>query len=117
MNYLGEAGYLEINRRILAARDAIIAGITPAGLQVWGEPEMGVFAYGSPAFDMRALGARLGENGWLVGYLQEPPGIHLMLTPAHAPVVDEYVAAVLEAAEHADSRVRASDLVRPEALY
>ncbi len=117
MNYLGETGYLEINRRILTARDAIIAGIAPAGLQVWGEPEMGVFAYGSPAFDMRALGSRLSENGWLVGYLQEPPGIHLMLTPAHAPVAEEYVSAVLDAAEQARPRMTMGNLARSEVLY
>ena len=98
MNYLGEAGYLAITEKILAAREGICAGIAEADLRIWGEPEMGVFAYGSPRHDMAQIGQGLSREGWLVGYLQEPHGIHLMLTPAHAPAVDAYVDAVLRAA-------------------
>lgn len=94
MNYLGEDGYLDINRRILATRERIRAGVEALGMQVWGEPAMGVFAYGGPEVDMFALGAELSKDGWLVGHLREPPGIHLMLTLAHEPIVDEYLAAV-----------------------
>jgi len=27
-----------------------------------------------------------------VGRVRKPPGIHLMLTPVHAPIVDDYLA-------------------------
>lgn len=106
MNHLGEAGYLEVTRKILAAREGIRAGIAPAGLTIWGEPEMGVFAYGSPDHDMGRIGQGLTAEGWLVGCLQEPKGIHLMLTLAHAPAVEAYVDAVLRAArstQHLDA--------------
>jgi len=29
---------------------------------------------------------------WSVGRVRKPPGIHLMLTPVHAPIVDDYLA-------------------------
>jgi len=98
MNYLGLDGYLDVNRRILAARERIREGIAPFGLQIWGRPEMGVFAYGGPEIDVFDVGARLSKEGWLVGYLREPPGIHMMLTLANEGTVDEYVDAVGRAA-------------------
>jgi glutamate/tyrosine decarboxylase-like PLP-dependent enzyme len=97
MNFLGEDGYLDVNRRILAVRERIRAGVAPLGLKIWGQPEMGVFAYGSPAVDIFAVGAAMTREGWLVGYLREPPGIHMMLTLANEGSVDEYIAAVGDA--------------------
>lgn len=97
MNYLGEDGYLDVNRRILAVCERIRQGIEPLGLSVWGRPEMGVFAYGSSAVDMFEVGAGMTKQGWLVGYLREPPGIHMMLTLANEASVDEYLAAVDDA--------------------
>jgi glutamate/tyrosine decarboxylase-like PLP-dependent enzyme len=97
MNYLGEDGYLDVNRRILAVRERIRQGIEPFGLGIWGRPEMGVFAYGSPAVDIFGVGAAMTREGWLVGHLREPPGIHMMLTLANEGSVDEYIAAVGDA--------------------
>ena len=34
----------------------------------------------------------MGARGWFVGGVREPPGIHLMITPVHAPVIDAYLA-------------------------
>lgn len=106
MNYLGEDGYLEVNRRILAVRERIRQGIEPLGLGVWGRPEMGVFAYGSPDIDIFEVGAGMTREGWLVGYLREPPGIHMMLTLANEASVDEYVAAVGDAVSTAGRATR-----------
>jgi glutamate/tyrosine decarboxylase-like PLP-dependent enzyme len=97
MNFLGEDGYLDVNRRILEARERIREGIGRVGLRFWGKPEMGVFAYGSPEVDIPAVGRELSGEGWLVGYLQQPPGIHLMITAVHGPSADAYVDAVCRA--------------------
>ena len=31
-------------------------------------------------------------RAWSVGRIREPRGIHLMVTPVHAPIIDEYLA-------------------------
>ena len=42
----------------------------------------------------------LGERGWFVSGMASPPGIHMgMLSPAHAAVVNEYLADLRAAAE------------------
>jgi hypothetical protein len=49
--------------------------------------------YGSPRIDIDAVAQQLGRRGWFVSTMAHPPGIHLgMLSPAHAAVVDEYLA-------------------------
>ncbi len=101
MNYLGEAGYLRVTERILATRRAYEDGLIRLGLKVWGRPELGILAYGSERHDIQAIGERLASKGWLVGYLTEPMGIHLMLNLTHEPVVDAYLADVAWAMETA----------------
>ena len=39
----------------------------------------------------------LTKRGWFTGVVTEPQGIHLMLSPAHAHVIDEYVSDLREA--------------------
>ena len=54
---------------------------------------------GNGAVAAQRIGQGLARRGWLVGYLNEPKGIHLMLNMTHEAVVDQYlgdVAAVLE---------------------
>jgi len=105
MNYLGEAGYLRVTERILATRRAYEDGLRELGLTIWGRPELGILAYGSDRHDIQAIGERLASKGWLVGYLTEPMGIHLMLNLTHEPVVDAYLADVAWAMRTADSRI------------
>jgi glutamate/tyrosine decarboxylase-like PLP-dependent enzyme len=99
MNYLGESGYLRVTERILATRRAYEDGLVNLGLRVWGRPELGILAYGADRHDIQAIGERLASKGWLVGYLTEPMGIHLMLNLTHEPVVDAYLADVAWAME------------------
>lgn len=99
MNYLGHAGYLRVTERVLATRRAMQQGLDALGLPTLGRPELSIFAFGSPARDMGAIGRGLGARGWTVGYVKNPDGIHHMLNLTHEPVVGQYlgdVAAVLE---------------------
>src|SRR5690606_1455888 len=99
MNYLGKEGYLRVTQRILDTRQAFEDGLTGLGMTIWGRPELPIFAWGSESRDIGAIGRALGQRGWLVGYLNEPPGIHLMLNMTHEAVINQYladVAAVLE---------------------
>jgi glutamate/tyrosine decarboxylase-like PLP-dependent enzyme len=101
MRYLGIEGYVRIAKQIMAARDRMIDGIGAiAGLHIVGKPELAVLSYSSDELDMFAVAERLGDKGWFVTPMSEPPGIHLgMLTLAHVPIVDEYLVDLAVAVE------------------
>jgi glutamate/tyrosine decarboxylase-like PLP-dependent enzyme len=92
LNYLGEDGYLRLAQTTLDTTAKLIEGINAIpGLQVRGVPDMSVFAFGSDELDAYAIGDALETRGWHPDRLQLPPDLHLMVTPAHAPVVDEFL--------------------------
>ncbi len=94
MRYLGADGYTKIARTTMQGRDRLIAGLrTIDGFDVVGQPELSVMGYGATGIDINAVAQQLGERGWFVSGMASPPGIHMgMLSPAHAAVVDEYLA-------------------------
>jgi len=94
VRYLGVDGYTRIARTTMEGRDRLIAGIKDiGGMDVIGKPDLTVMAYSASSFDIHAVADRLHARGWFVSPMVSPPGIHLgMLTPAHAAVVDEYLA-------------------------
>jgi len=109
LRYLGVEGYRAKAKLVTDTREKLTAGLARIpGLHVWGDPRLGLFSYGSEELDIFAVWQRLMGRGWFTGLTTEPRGIHLMLSPAHAGVADEYlehlreaVAAVREGAESA----------------
>jgi len=101
MRYLGADGYTRIARTTMEGRDRLIAGLRAIeGFDVVGEPELSVMGYGATGIDINAVAQQLGERGWFVSGMASPPGIHMgMLSPAHAAVVDEYLADLRSAVE------------------
>jgi glutamate/tyrosine decarboxylase-like PLP-dependent enzyme len=101
MNYLGEEGYLRLARQHVEASDRLRTGIEAIdGVHIWGEPDMGVYAVGSRMQDIFAIADVLNERGWHFDRQDGPPAIHLMVSPHHAHVVDEFLADLRYAAEH-----------------
>ncbi len=92
MNYLGEDGYLRITARILAVRRALEDGVRALGLEVWGEPQLGIVSFGTASLDMAAVADAMDARGWMTGRLTAPPGLHLMLNLTHEPIVGVYLA-------------------------
>jgi len=101
MRYLGADGYTKIARTTMEGRDRLIAGLRAIdGFDVVGRPELSVMGYGATGIDINAVAQQLGERGWFVSGMASPPGIHMgMLSPAHAAVVDEYLADLRSAVE------------------
>jgi len=99
MRYLGIDGYTRIARTIMEGRNRLIAGIEAIdGFHIVGKPEVGVMGYGASGIDIDAVAQQLGRRGWFVSTMAHPPGIHMgMLSPAHAAVVDEYLADLRDA--------------------
>lgn len=116
LHYLGEAGYLRLAETVMRARDRFVEGLARIdGLHVWGEPDLWALAYGADGYDILAVADAMNARGWSVGRVREPRGIHVMLTPVHAPIIDEYladltasVAEVRQSARVATGRVRYS---------
>lgn len=92
LHYLGEDGYCAKAKQIVQTRQAIEAGVQAIdGLHVWGRPELGLIAYGSDQFDVFEVANGMRAADWFVVQIQQPKGLHMMLTPAHAPIVNDYL--------------------------
>jgi glutamate/tyrosine decarboxylase-like PLP-dependent enzyme len=104
MRYLGEEGYLRIVAQSLRLTRAFIDGINAiTGLEVWGDPVMNKFGYGSRVLDITAVADQLESRGWYVGRQQDPPGINMHVLPVHQPIVEEYLRDLAEATERVAS--------------
>ncbi len=101
LRYLGEEGYVNLARQIIESRDALIRGIRAIdGLDMVCEPELTITGYLSHDLDIQAIAEAMRERGWFVALAAEPPSIHLgMLTMAHVPIVDNYLADLLTSME------------------
>jgi glutamate/tyrosine decarboxylase-like PLP-dependent enzyme len=94
MNYLGEEGYLDLAKRALEASDRIRRGIDAIpGLRVLGEPVMSLVSFGTTqGIDVYVLGDMMQEKGWRLDRQQNPPSLHLTVSPAHDAVVEPLLA-------------------------
>jgi glutamate/tyrosine decarboxylase-like PLP-dependent enzyme len=116
MNYLGVEGYRAKARQVVGARERLQAEIAAGSdLFVHGEPRLGLIAYGSERVDPFAVWGRLAKRGWFTGLVTQPRGIHLMLSPAHERVIDEYVADLRQAV--ADVRSQGETATDAQARY
>jgi glutamate/tyrosine decarboxylase-like PLP-dependent enzyme len=116
MHYLGVEGYREKARLVTDTRERLAREITAhEGFLVHGDPRLGLLAYGSETLDPFAIWGRLAKRGWFTGLVTEPRGIHLMLSPAHADVADDYLADLDEAI--AEVRARGETAADTKARY
>jgi len=110
MHFLGEAGYRRIAATVMDAKARLVEGLARigGGLHVWGKPELWAVGFGSADHDIFTIADRMTARGWSVGRIREPRGIHLMLTPVHAPIVDEYLADLAGSVDEARGVARPS---------
>jgi len=91
MNFLGVEGYRAKHAQVTDARRRIADGVQALGFRVLGDPQLGILAFTRDDVDCVALWSKLRERGWFTGVTTEPKSLHLMLSPIHAQVVDEYL--------------------------
>jgi len=102
---LGIEGYVALARRIREATRAIQAGIASIpGMRVIGQPVASLFAFTSDTADPFGIADRMEAKGWGVDRQRDPDAMHVMLSPVHADVAEEFVADLREAAETAGKR-------------
>jgi glutamate/tyrosine decarboxylase-like PLP-dependent enzyme len=95
MQHLGIEGYTEIVSGLVSLSDRLRAVIDEIdGIEIVGEPVGPVLALHSPGgeLDLSAVADAMAARGWYLNRNTEPPGVHLMLSPGHAAVMDEFVA-------------------------
>jgi len=94
LHYLGVEGYRDKTRRILDARRRITEGVEALGLRVFGDPQLALISFGPADGDpLSIFGVWKGmhDRGWFSGIVQNPDGIHMMLSPSHDEVVEMYL--------------------------
>lgn len=94
---MGEKGYLEATRRILAAADAMKEGIRRIeGLRILGDPlwVVAFAAENAEAVNIYQVMEQMGRRGWSLNGLQRPAAVHIALTLRHTQpgVVDRFLA-------------------------
>jgi glutamate/tyrosine decarboxylase-like PLP-dependent enzyme len=99
MNYLGEDGYLRLAKIVLETTQRLREGIDAIdALQVWGNPDATLIAFGSDEIDIAAVGDIMDDRGWHLDRQDTPAALHMMVTPNHAKIVDEFLADLAAAA-------------------
>lgn len=101
INYLGMNGYLELTRKVLSAKEKLMAGLNKLGFRTLGEPDSSIVAFRHDHLDIFTLAEMLKKDGW---FLQVQPGsvelgliasLHMTLTATH----DEKIPSFLESLE------------------
>jgi glutamate/tyrosine decarboxylase-like PLP-dependent enzyme len=99
IRYLGEDGYLRLAEQVRATTRRLIEGISAIdGLEITGAPQMSVFEFGAPTLDIAAIGDAMDDRGWHLD--RQQGGLHVMVFPGHAAVVDELLADLADAVAH-----------------
>jgi glutamate/tyrosine decarboxylase-like PLP-dependent enzyme len=91
VHHLGIEGYRRKQRMVTDARAKIEAGVTKLGFKVLGKPQLGIVAFAHPSVDALKLYAQMHKRGWFTAALLEPRALHLMLSPKHCEVAEQYL--------------------------
>ena len=104
ISHLGMDGYLRLAAQVRDATAAFRSGIEAIdGLVITGDPVMGVMEIASEVHDLAAVNDVMEDRGWHLD--RQQGGLHLMLSPGHLAVVDEFLADLAEAvASHGPSK-------------
>lgn len=108
MQYLGNDGYLELMRSLMATTQKIRQGIEAIdGLEIMGDPIGPLLTFTSTidAIDTYAVCDLMDDKGWNLDRNTNPNGLHMMISPLHEKVADEFLADLRWAvANHGESR-------------
>lgn len=91
MRYLGVEGYKTRAQQIVETRKRLAGAVEELGLRILGDPKLSLIAFGGDDIDILAVGDGLYRAGWLSSRTNNPPGIHLMISPMHERIIDEYI--------------------------
>jgi len=85
LNHIGENGYIELTQKTMSATKVIYDFIQNSEhLSLIGNPIMSLIAFHSEKYDIYHIADELSNLGWYIGRLQNPRGIHLVVSQIHA---------------------------------
>jgi glutamate/tyrosine decarboxylase-like PLP-dependent enzyme len=100
MVHLGNAGYLDLARRIAANATRLAAGVREIdGIEPLNEPELGIVSIvGSATVSIPELAEAMWSRGWPTFWSAEPRAIHLLSEPVEPELVERYLTDLAAAA-------------------
>ncbi len=102
--YLGVDGYRAIASDLLDATDRFRAGVEHIeGLDIVGDPIGPLFALTSDTIDLYGVSEAMEKRGWFLNRNTKPKGLHLMLSPIHASVIERMLSDLAECVAVHDS--------------
>ncbi|MBW2062238.1 MAG: aspartate aminotransferase family protein [Deltaproteobacteria bacterium] len=94
---MGEDGYMRLQKKTMETARALMAGINDMDeLYILGKPVMTVFAFASDTLDVFALADAMARRGWHLNHLQFPACLHMIVSAAHAGVVEPFLSDMRE---------------------
>ena len=85
LNHIGENGYLSLAKKTMQATELIKSYILGhQELSLIGIPQMSLLAFKCNSVATYELADKLNDKGWYIGRLQNPSGIHLVVSQIHA---------------------------------
>ncbi|MGH1342628.1 MAG: pyridoxal phosphate-dependent decarboxylase family protein [Nannocystales bacterium] len=101
LRYIGASRYRELQTEVRACvLDLCTAINTIDGLQVLGEPDGSLLAFGSESLDVFALVDAMRERNWYIqpqfGHDHVPKSVHLTVTPINVPHREAFLADLSE---------------------
>ena len=85
LNHIGENGYIELTQKTMSATKVIYDFIQNSEhLSLIGNPIMSLIAFHSEKYDIYHIADELSNLGWYIGRLQNPRGVHLVVSQIHA---------------------------------
>jgi glutamate/tyrosine decarboxylase-like PLP-dependent enzyme len=100
LTHLGDDGYLRLASVVRDVTRRLVAGIEAIdGIRLTVPPDLSVFEVTGDGVDIAAVGDALGERGFHPD--RQDGGLHFMLSPYHARVVDDLLTALTESVAEA----------------
>ena len=93
LNHIGEDGYIDLTKKTMNAVGKIVDYInTNNYLEPIGNPDMSLLAFKVKENKTYQLADLLNDKGWYIGRLQNPEGIHLVVSCIHTDeVIDAFL--------------------------
>ncbi|CAN7589678.1 aspartate aminotransferase family protein [Variovorax paradoxus] len=92
MNFLGEDGYRETTKRLMALRDRYLAGFDEIPeLAVLGHPQLTVLTVVSDEVSVFSVADEMRRRNWYMSLVAEPAGIQQTVNLVHESMVETYM--------------------------
>jgi sphinganine-1-phosphate aldolase len=94
VQYFGQDGYARLHGALRRTAERYMRGVEAAGFRVLGSPPMHLFAFtpADPTLDPNAVADAMLARGWVIlRQPTDPPSLHLLVTPVHERVCEEFL--------------------------